>query len=165
MSRQRIYILTSPVHSGKTTTLQLWLRNHKFNAAGILTPDIDGKRKLYDIANDRYHDLELDENMPVEDCLPIGRYRFSKEVFKIGRDILLRSAEMSPEWLIVDEVGKLELHQKAGLEPAVTHIINKYKNENASGKLLLVIRDHLLDEAIATYGLDKSMVLNKSFFE
>jgi nucleoside-triphosphatase THEP1 len=165
MSPHRIYIFTSPVHSGKTTTLQQWLRNNNINAAGILTPDKDGKRMLYDIAENQYHEMEMDNACPPEDCLTIGKYRFSKEAFTVAKQILEDAVEKHPDWLIVDEIGKLELKEKTGLEPVVTHIINSYKNGSTNGKLLLVIRNYLLDEAVNAYGLSNDMIINKHFFE
>lgn len=165
MSPHRIYIFTSPVHSGKTTTLQQWLRNNNINAAGILTPDKDGKRMLYDISENQYHEMEKDESCPPEDCLIIGKYRFSKDAFRTAKQILNEAVNKNPDWLIVDEIGKLELNEKTGLEPTITHIIELYKNGSTNGKLLLVIRNYLLDEAVNTYGLSNDMIINKHFFE
>lgn len=69
-----------------------------------------------------------------------------------------------PDWVIVDEVGKLEIEQHTGIEPALSQIIDLYK-VNAKGSLLLVIRDYLLEQAIAHYKLNAVTILDKSFFE
>lgn len=165
MSLHRIYILTQAVNSGKTTALQQWLRNKQVNAGGILTPDKNGRRQVYDIAEDIYYGFEVDGSYPTEHILQIGKYRFSTEGFKKAQEILLRSVKRDPEWLIVDEIGKLELEERTGLEPALTEVIAAYQNGKTKGNLLLVIRNYLLDEAVERYGLNTDMILNKSFFE
>ncbi len=157
-----IYILSQPIHSGKTTLLQNWLKGQA-NVAGILTPDINDIRKVYDIADNTYYDLQTDETYTGE-LISIGKYKFSAAGFEKARDILIRSANSRPDWLLVDEVGKLEIEQQTGLEPALSQIIDLYKI-NPTGGLLLVIRDYLLEQAICHYNLDKAIVLNKSFFE
>jgi hypothetical protein len=40
-----------------------------------------------------------------------------------------------------------------------------YKSEDPKGNLLLVIRDYLLDTAIAQYALQDAIVFDKAFFE
>lgn len=142
--------------------LQNWLKGQA-NAAGILTPDINGIRKVYDIADNTYYDLQADETYTGE-LISIGKYKFSAAGFEKARDILIRFANSGPEWLIVDEVGKLEIEQHTGLEPALSQIIDLYK-VNPAGKILMVIRDYLLTQAIAHYKLEGAMVLDKSFFE
>jgi nucleoside-triphosphatase len=164
MSIHKIYIFTGAVHSGKTTTLQEWLRNKPLNAGGILAPDKGGKRCLYDIARDHYYNFEMNDDHPSEDTLMVGKYRFSKKTFEIAQEIMLRTLKENPDWMIVDELGKLEL-EGLGLEPALTEVINFYKGPDAKGRLILVVRDHLRDNAIDRYGLNTDMTLHKSFFE
>ncbi len=55
----KIYILTGPVNSGKTTKLMNWVEK-KSNVGGILTPVVDGKRHLYSIASQKYKIFELE---------------------------------------------------------------------------------------------------------
>lgn len=165
MTDHNIYIFTRAVRSGKTTTLQQWLRNNNVNAGGILTPDVDGKRMLYDIAENQFFHMEAEDDVPDAECLVVGKYRFLKRAFAIGREILERDLERRPDWLIIDEVGTLELEDKTGFEPTVTHVINSYNNSHRGKKLMLVIRNYLLDEACKRYGLNTDMIINKHFFE
>lgn len=164
MSIHKIYLFTGAVHSGKTTTLQTWLRNKPLNVGGILAVDIEERRRLYDIAHDKYYDFEMDERHPDEDILVVGKYRFSRKTFEKAREIMLRTLKENPDWMIVDELGKLEMDGD-GLEPALTEVINFYKGPEAKGRLILVIRDHLRDDAIDKYGLNTDMILHRSFFE
>lgn len=153
MSIHKIYIFTGAIHSGKTTTLQTWLRNKPLNVGGILAPDKDGKRRLYDIARDHHYDFEMNGDHPADDTLMAGKYSFSKKTFKIAQEIMLRTMKENPDWMIVDELGKLELEDQ-GLEPALREVINFYKGPDAKGRLILVIRDHLRDNAVEKYGLN-----------
>jgi nucleoside-triphosphatase THEP1 len=165
MSLHKIYLFCEAIHSGKTTQLQQWLRNKTDQVSGILTPDKDGKRQLYDIARNEYHELQMDENAPEKEILEIGKYRFAKEGFAKAQEILRRSLEENTEWMVVDEVGKLELNEQTGLEPALGEVIRFYQNGDAKGKLILVIRNYLLDEAVEVYGLNRDMLIHKNFFE
>ncbi len=163
MTKPGIYILSQPIHSGKTTLLQNWI-SRQTSVGGILTPDIDGIRKLYDVSTGQYHTLQVNDMFDGV-FLQIGKYRFSIQGFEKARDILLSSVnENKFEWVVVDELGKLEMERKEGLEPAISQIINIYK-ANPPGKLLLVIRDYLLEEAITHYDMQNVMVLHKTFFE
>ena len=69
-----IRILSRPVRTGKTSELQAFIKLQD-SVAGFLTPDIDGKRMLYDIAEDIFYPFESDENeqSPV---LKVGRFCF-----------------------------------------------------------------------------------------
>jgi nucleoside-triphosphatase THEP1 len=163
--KNSIYIMSEPIHSGKTTTLQQWLRNKDIKAGGILAPDKDGLRQLYDIAKGLYHPFEVDGNHPEADILAIGKYKFARSSFQLAQQILKESVEQDPEWVIVDEIGRLEMDKNEGLEPVISEIIHTYQSGEKKGKLLLVIRNYLLDEAVNMYGLNTDMIVHKSFFE
>ncbi len=150
-----IRILSRPVRTGKTSELQAFIKLQD-SVAGFLTPDIDGKRMLYDIAEDIFYPFESDENeqSPV---LKVGRFCFLQEGFEKGQDIL--KSAFDKEWIIIDEVGKLEVEQNIGFEPAVTEMINNCK-ENTETKLILVIRESLLQKAIEKYSLQEAELIH-----
>jgi molybdopterin-guanine dinucleotide biosynthesis protein A/nucleoside-triphosphatase THEP1 len=158
----QIYILSQPIQSGKTTLLSNWVRS-KPSVAGILTPDIDGARKLYDISTNTYFDLQLPDT--ATDGIRIGRFLFDETVFKRAQDILKQASEQSPEWIVVDEIGRLEMDRKEGLEPEISVLIEYFKTHKLHSKLLLVIRDYLLEEAQKYYGMEEAVVLSKEFFQ
>lgn len=158
-SLQTIYILSQPIQTGKTSKLLEWVKTQQ-GIGGILTPDIDGKRKLLDIANNQFHHLQLE---PHEEGIPIGRFVFSKEVLAKARQILNDAITQPYQWIIVDEIGRLEMDEKQGLEPAVSEIISYYQSNRVEAKLLLVIRDYLLADAIQYYGLKEAKVLPLHF--
>ena len=138
-----------------------WI-NTQEHVAGILTPDVNGKRKLYDIAADAYHDLEVDDSH--ENKLTIGNYIFDQDLFTKAQQILLSAIDAQPSWLLIDEVGKLEVHHRSGLEPAVSFTIKHYQAKETEGNLLLVIRDYLLDDCITCYYLQNAVILDKEDF-
>lgn len=156
-----IYILSQPIQSGKTTLLQRWLKDQS-NVAGIITPDVNGRRKLFDIASRQYSALQLQDD---SEGLRIGRFVFDPEVFAEARQILTKASLGSYDWIVVDEIGRLEINQHKGLEPAVTAIINHFKTSSSETKLLLVIRDYLLEEALAHYDIVGAQMISLDFFD
>ena len=66
----QIFILSQPVKSGKTTLLKNWV-DVQDNIGGILTPDVNNKRMLYDIAEKTYHTFQTHNP---ENSIGIGRF-------------------------------------------------------------------------------------------
>lgn len=157
-----IHILSEPVHSGKSTLLMNWCLKQP-GVAGVLMPDVDGSRKLYDIAAKKYYDFQVMDK-PADSTIDICKWSFDESVFQLGRELLLNAAKERPDWLILDEVGKLEMNKNTGFEPAVKELIAIYKQDTGNAKLLLVIRDYMLEQSFTHYGLDQGMVLPKTFF-
>jgi nucleoside-triphosphatase len=110
MSNPSVYILTGKKHSGKTTHL---LNNYVVdkNVAGILSPVINGKRFFLDIKTKERFDYGSKPRMR-QDILQIGNYAFSQKAFDKAVSILENSLHEKPSWLIIDEIGPLELSGK-----------------------------------------------------
>lgn len=157
LSNKSILLFSAPVKSGKTSALFNWIKN-KENVQGVLTPDIDGKRMLFDIFSQTYHDFESNNVADNSLYVFVGKYSFYKSSFQLANKILMDSMQMNPDWLIVDEVGKLECERQEGLHSSVLLLINHYKNPLTKGKLLLVIRETLLEKCIQFYGLQDAEV-------
>jgi len=145
-----IFIISGPVHSGKTTGLLSWLQN-KFNLYGILSPVIDGKRYLLDINSNEKRILEVFGSEDQKDVIPIGKYTFAKSVFEWGCDVIANSIEENPEWIVVDEVGPLEL-QGDGLAKAVDKVF-AHQNILIRTNLVLLVRDYLMTDFLDHYNL------------
>jgi nucleoside-triphosphatase THEP1 len=154
---KHIYILSAPVRTGKTTALLLWVQT-RANVQGILTPDKDGKRVLYNIGRKEQIPFEL-EPADTSPAITVGKFNFSEEAFLRANDILQQAATHHPHWLLIDEIGKLEIEQGIGLTPAIRQIIPYYQRANNKGKLLLVIRDTLLDKALERYNLAGATII------
>src|SRR4051812_37870532 len=104
-----IYIFSRPIHSGKTTDLLQWCDQQK-NIAGVLMPDIDGRRKILDLYTKEIFDIECtDPTNTKEPLTSVGRFNFYTVSFKKGNSIITRALTQNPAWLIIDETGKLEL--------------------------------------------------------
>jgi len=155
MNRQ-IRILTGKVQSGKTTGLFTFI-NTKKSVDGILAPIVNGKRKLYHISSRTIKIFEMDKSSP--ETVSVGKYFFLNESFEWANKKIIESFHKSPEWLIIDEIGKLELRRK-GLHEAAKKIIEERLTFN--GKIILVIRDYLLDEVLKFYNIsqDDHQIIN-----
>ncbi|MDZ7288542.1 MAG: hypothetical protein ONB44_02440 [candidate division KSB1 bacterium] len=145
-----IYIYSGPIRSGKTTALMNWLAG-KDNVAGILTPEVNGIRKLYDIAAREFFPFQAErESTAGEDQVTIGRFTFYQSAFARARLLLGAALKEHPRWLIIDEIGPLELNNH-GFEPLVSQIICAFQADKFAGDLLLVVRDTLLEEVVSHY--------------
>lgn len=147
---KKIYILSRPKQSGKTTRLMKWFADKK-NIDGIFQPVVEEKRFIYHIASKSLKLLEANEQTPSGKIVSIGKYQFNKDVFEWAQTVLSIALNNKLDWLIVDEVGPLELDGK-GLEPVITKIINE--RECFPGKILFVVRENLLRDFLVHYKIE-----------
>lgn len=113
-----IIILTGEKQSGKTSFL---LECCRFNSslAGILSPVVQGKRMFYVPAKQQYIKMEAETNEP---AFTVGKYRFSQAGFAAATTVLLHPSA-GCQYLLVDEIGPLELEQKKGLYPYLQFVL------------------------------------------
>lgn len=153
-----IWILTGPIRSGKTTALLHFVKNQE-NTAGFLTPDHNGQRQLFDLATRQWRPFEVAHNDPAPgEIVTIGKFRFYRKTFELAHRILRKAIQHPYQWLIVDELGKLEL-QGLGFEPVLSEVIQAYQ-DGRPGNLLLVIRDSLLEAALSHYKIQEYNFFN-----
>lgn len=145
-----IYILSGPVRSGKTTRLEKWVQAQA-NIDGILAPVIDEKRCLRHIASAETKLLEKRNCSEADQLIRIGRHTFSEEVFTWAREKLCLCMETKRDWLIIDEIGPLEL-DGMGLEPVVSQILSARK-QFPDLKIVLVVRESLKDKMLRHYSI------------
>ena len=141
-----IRILTGEIKTGKTTRLMQWAASQK-NIDGIFQPVIDDKRFVYHIGSRTLKPLETSQTANVTS---IGKYNFSNETFAWSQKILSDCAAKNLDWIIVDEIGPLELEGK-GLEPVVSKLF--FEKEKIQAQILCVVRDSILEKFIEHYGL------------
>ena len=151
----RIFLLSGSIHSGKTTRISEWISG-KENIAGILQPVIDSRRYLKEISSGEVKLLEILPENEETDIISVGNYKFSSRVFSWARGQLISAFNKNPEWMIVDEFGKLELSDR-GLEPAVSRILSDFSDCRET-KLVFVIRDYLVVEFLKKYRVNRSDV-------
>ena len=151
-----IYILSKAIKTGKTTELLNWCNLQK-NAGGILTPDVNGNRKLFDIETKKYFDFEASATSNDSEVTLVGRFRFYNSTFTLAQQILTKNT--NKKYLIIDEIGRLEINQNIGLEPVLKEIISQYVNNSIEGNLILIVRDYLLLECIEKYKLFNAKII------
>ena len=147
----KVIILTGIIQTGKTTSLIKW-SEHKTNVFGILTPIVNGKRVFTNISNKEVFKMEATDN---EEILLVGKYSFSKNSFDKAKQILINASKQKSGYLIVDEVGPLELRQE-GLFSAIIHIL-----QNSSLQIILVVREGLVEKVIDIFNLKNVSVIYK----
>jgi nucleoside-triphosphatase len=150
--KNKIIIVTGNIQTGKTTFLQTFCEQQQ--TAGILTPIINQKRFFYDISKHTFFEMEAN---PTEEKLAIGKYLFSVKAFIHANNILLEASTREDiKYLIIDEIGPLEIKLQQGLYTSIKKIIDKpYKYT-----LLLVVRTQLVDMAIAHLKLYKPLIVD-----
>ena len=150
-----IFLFSGAVQSGKTTIIDEWTRN-KANVDGILQPVINGIRYLKQISSGETRLLEIQPGSDEGNIICVGKYKFSSDVFAWARNQLLSAYNSNPEWLIIDEFGKLEIEGR-GLEPAVNKILSDlgyHQNTN----LVIIVRDYLVTDFLDKYELTNNKI-------
>jgi nucleoside-triphosphatase THEP1 len=154
-----IIIFSKPIHSGKTTALMQFCASQQ-NIGGILMPDVEGKRKMLDIRSNEYFEAECKDPVGKEwQLTSIGRYHFYSSAFEKANSILLKEMELSPQWLIIDEMGKLEMDGR-GFYPALKELLPLYNTTKDTASLLLVARDTLVDTVISFFEIKDPLVIS-----
>lgn len=142
----KINIVTGNIKTGKTTRLMKWALSQN-NIDGIFQPVIDEKRFIYHIGSRTLRKLETSET---ENITTIGKYNFSNETLAWAQNILIGCISKNLDWIIIDEIGPLELNGN-GLEPAITNVI--LQRNNISSQILCVVRETMLELFLQHYKL------------
>ena len=158
--KNRIIVLSDTVRSGKTTALNKWLAPIQ-SKAGFICPDIGNSRKLLNLQTGTYHDFEVNEHE--EDCVSIGKFHFSKSVIEKASLAILLALKTDVQFLVMDEIGKLEIESDEGFYPILSEVIATYQKPG-NGYLILVIRDSLIQKGIDKFNLQDAILLNLQEF-
>ena len=145
-----IFLLSGPVHSGKTTLLKRAVREFKDQGVkidGFLSEAVfSGKKRIgYDLL-----DLREDRSNPLlriageEEWQRIGSYFFISSGIEKAEKIILRSGEA--QICVVDEVGPLELEGR-GFWPALERVLLP-----PSTNFLIVVRETILENFMDILG-------------
>lgn len=152
---KNIYILTDKVRTGKTTRLIEWITG-KENIFGILQPAVDEGRFIINLRTNKARMLSAAESIPDDQKIIVGKFSFDKKVFEWAQKELLESLDLNPDWLVVDEVGILEL-DGSGLEPAIGQLIQKSK-DGIDTKILFVVRKNLYEKFLQHFNLSENEI-------
>jgi nucleoside-triphosphatase THEP1 len=143
-----ICILHGSIRSGKTTALQHWLDAHQ-DTIGFVTPDYAARRVLIAYPERQTYTFELAAE--ANDTVSVGKFYFSAQTFGLGRAILAKAMTSSQHWVVVDELGKLELNSE-GFEPQLTQLINAIKQQ-PNRSMIIIVREELLQTVLNQYQL------------
>jgi len=149
----RVFILTGPVQTGKTTSLVKW-SEQRDDVFGILTPVVNGKRSFMNVRVRHLFDMEAGDEE--KDKLIIGRFAFSKNNFDKAIHVI-RDAMNKKGWLIVDEVGPMELRGD-GFREVVKEVISA---ENEDQRIVLVVREGLVEKVKESFQIKNAIVINR----
>lgn len=148
----RIYILTAPVQSGKTTSLVNWSEKRN-DVYGILTPVVNGKRVFMNISTKEQFPMEAVAGETA--TVSIGKFLFSKINFEKAIQII-RDSIHKDGWLIMDEIGPLEL-RGGGFHDVLMEVLAQRQN-----RTMLVIRsnDNITDKIKQHFELNSAITMS-----
>jgi nucleoside-triphosphatase len=154
--QKEIYILSGAIHSGKSTTLGKWCQSRN-DVFGILTPVENDKRIFMDISTGDKFPMEAGED-EISTIL-VGKYKFSMNAFSRAVEILNHGAHNKKGWLVMDEIGPLELSGRGFDEILKEFLQSPTTNMN----LVLVVRESLRDAVIERYSLNSHLIREVNF--
>ncbi len=149
--QHKVYILTGDIQTGKTTSLLQWSATQA-NVQGILTPVVDGKRMLVNIATNQMMAMEADAND--SGVLHVGRFVFKQAAFDEASAIITNAKQCN--YLVIDEVGPLELR-----EEGLYHTVQNALQQHRAGNIVLVVREGLVEKVTAFFGLQQVCIITK----
>jgi nucleoside-triphosphatase THEP1 len=147
---QNFFILTGAIHSGKTTALINWSVERQ-DVAGILTPVVEGKRMFMNAKTKEQFNMEATGN---EEVLSTGKYQFSKNSFEKATAII-RQATGQDGWLIIDEIGPLELRGEGFADILKELLVSR------RGNTILVAREGLAEKVTSLFGIRSAIHITK----
>ena len=149
-----IIIFSKPIHSGKTTQLMHWCKMQK-TCGGILMPDVDGQRKMFDIDKKSYFKLECKSPISSnEKTIEIGKYLFYQSAFDTANQVITEALSAVTEFIVIDEVGMLEINQK-GFYTSVKQLTDISNAGNLKSKVILAVRDVFVADVVACFNILK----------
>jgi len=158
-----INILSGPIATGKTTRLMTWVKMQS-GCSGIMAPVINQKRHLYSISLNESRLLEVDKKASADEAtVCIGRYCFLESTFQWARTELLRAIRENPQFLVIDEIGPLELSGN-GLEPVIGDAV-RLSAMKPQITQLWVVRKTLVAKVIRHYDLEGKYTQDETFLK
>jgi nucleoside-triphosphatase THEP1 len=125
-----------------------WIK-HQHSVLGIICPRDKGKRELFSIHSNTFLEFEVDNEIKPVD--KIGNYYFLKDSFIWAEKELLKALKIKPQWIVIDEIGPLELQGK-GFDKVIKKLL--FNSELPESNLLLVIRENITQDVISNYNLN-----------
>jgi len=150
----KITIISGEKHSGKTTKLLEIISDFKLkniSCAGIIAIGTfkNNQRYSFDIVDIRTQ--EKIEFMTVEPSIgsdKIGRFYINKNALEFGNIVLEKAISSNAEYIIIDEIGPLELDEK-GWASIFNKIIETNKN------IIISLRKELLNDILKKFKISE----------
>ncbi|HMQ07800.1 MAG TPA: nucleoside-triphosphatase [Saprospiraceae bacterium] len=144
-----ILLLTGPVRTGKSTALMQWVESRS-DVGGVITPDVNGVRKIYNPNTKIYHPMEWYDPDMSKDLIRVGKFTFLQSAFTMGSEwIRCAEVELEIRIVIIDEIGKLELEGK-GFHDAFL----EWKSAPQGKIRIAVVRESLIENVIDYFQLN-----------
>ncbi|MBK8444055.1 MAG: hypothetical protein IPL35_11845 [Sphingobacteriales bacterium] len=149
-----IFIFSRAVRSGKTTELWNWCAPRR-DVAGILMPDVHDCRLMYDIAAKIYFQAQCLQP-DTADLVKVGKFSFYQKAFERANRILENAAlHLSYRYIIIDELGKLELRRE-GFYAAAQPLLHQFQHPPPllyERHIIVVVREDILPLFIQHFDL------------
>lgn len=148
-------LLTGPVHVGKTTAC--WkaipgIRSAGCKVAGFISPPLlnaEGGKvgiEMMDLATGIHQTFA--RVRAGDATTTIGVYHITEEAIEWARRVLAAALLANTDWLVIDEIGPLELHQGAGFAFALPALADPLRVPNA----IVIVREALTHELTERLG-------------
>jgi nucleoside-triphosphatase THEP1 len=85
-----------------------------------------------------------------ENILSIGKYKFSKAAFDRASQILFKAINKNSGWIIIDEVGPLELK-----DVGFSEVIKKLFSISPQLNIVLVVRENLFASVLHYFNIEE----------
>jgi molybdopterin-guanine dinucleotide biosynthesis protein A/nucleoside-triphosphatase THEP1 len=151
----KVVILSGAVQSGKTTSLLKHFSNTNA-VGGFICPDVNGKRMMFYTSEKRVVPFQITQQ---NNSVSIGKFAFDQNVFNKACDILVNPLTLDNNWVIVDEVGPLELKEKGYYHSLITLIDNAKQKDDLT--IILVVREHLIADVVSKFNLKDVEIITK----
>lgn len=157
-TKNKIFIVSGPIGSGKTSciiTLVDMLKKQSIKAGGIYSKRVVENNVTigYDVVDFNTNNTSPFLRITEDDSLSkIGKYSILPNGLTFGNETILKSINYSPDIIIIDEVGMLEIENK-GWTKSIDEIINI-----TDINIIITVRECFLDRVIHKWDLNESQV-------
>jgi nucleoside-triphosphatase THEP1 len=157
--KQSVFIITGDIGSGKTSTIKQLIKEIKrkgLTVAGIYSQRIMEQNETigYDIidikSNVRGPFLRLSTDSTLD---TIGKYQIFKDGLKLGESTLSEIADTPANFIIIDEVGKLETKGEGWSENLKSILKNK------DSKIIISVRNSFINDVVTHFKIENYTVL------
>jgi len=161
-NRPMVFVLTGKINEGKTNfAMQVVekLKQGGLSPAGFFSVGNtnDQNREAYSLLDIQTGiDRKLCSFEPGKEKVRVGRFFFDEQGIEFGREIILESLKQDNDFLVVDEIGPLEINDQ-GWAPALEVVI-----KNSGFPHLWIVRESLLKPVIRKWNLGDVYVFNVS---